>query len=97
MSVEELFSGSMVEFSRRTRTNSIGLMIDLARRGLGNIMQTRVGVEREVRSGELIFIPLRDPKLQPRRLMLMSRAKAEISDAASAFATSISQRFEQLM
>lgn len=96
MSVEELFSGSMVEFSRRTRTNSIGLMIDLARRGLGNIMQTRVGVEREVRSGELIFIPLRDPKLQPRRLMLMSRAKAEISDAASAMATSLAQRFEQL-
>lgn len=96
MSVEELFSGSMVEFSRRTRTNSIGLMIDLARRGLGNIMQTRVGVEREIGSGELIFIPLRDPKLQPRRLMLMSRAKAEISDAASAFATSLAQRFEQL-
>lgn len=96
MSVEEMFSGSMVEFSRRTRTNSIGLMIDLAKRGLGAIMQTRVGVEREIKAGELLFIPLRDPKLQPRRLMLMSRAKSEISDAASAFATSLTHCFEQL-
>jgi DNA-binding transcriptional LysR family regulator len=96
MSVEELFSGSMVEFARRTRTNSIGLMIDLARCGCGIIMQTRVGVEREVENGELLFIPLSDPKLQMRRLMLMSRAKAEISEAASAFATSLTQRFERL-
>ncbi|TYC58987.1 LysR family transcriptional regulator [Rhodobacterales bacterium] len=96
MSVEELFSGSMIEFSRRSRTNSIGLMIDLARRGMGAIMQTRVGVEQEVRNGELIFIPLRDPKLQPRRLMLMSRAKLEISDAASAFAASLNRAFEQM-
>ena len=59
-------------------------------------MQTKVGVEREIASGELCFIPLRDPKLQPRRLMLMSRAKSEISDAASAFATNLSQCFEQL-
>jgi len=96
MSVEELFSGSMVEFARRTRTNSIGLMIDLARCGCGIIMQARVGVEREVENGELLFIPLSDPKLQMRRLMLMSRAKAEISEAASAFATSLTQRFERL-
>ncbi|WP_346910940.1 LysR family transcriptional regulator [uncultured Roseibium sp.] len=96
MPVEEMFSGSVVEFSRRTRTNSIGLMIDLARRGLGAIMQTQVGVEREIATGDLCFIPLRDPKLQPRRLMLMSRAKSEISDAASAFATNLSQCFEQL-
>ncbi|WP_157015583.1 LysR family transcriptional regulator [Mesorhizobium xinjiangense] len=96
MSVDELFAGSMVEILRRARTNSIGLMIDLAKRGQGSILQTRVGVERETRSGELRFIPLRDPKLQPRRLMLMSRSKGEISEAASAFATSLSQRFEQL-
>ena len=31
-SVEQMFSGSFVEFSRRARTNSIGLMIDLATR-----------------------------------------------------------------
>jgi DNA-binding transcriptional LysR family regulator len=95
-SVEQLFSGSMVEFYRRTRTNSIGLMIDLARRGLGSIMQTRVGVEREIERGELLFIPLREPKLQPRRLTLMSRAKAEISEAALAFATILGHRLDRL-
>lgn len=96
MSVEQLFSGSMVEFYRRTRTNSIGLMIDLARRGLGNIMQTRVGVEREIEGGELLFIPLRDAKLQPRRLSLMSRGKAEISEAALALATTLAHRLDQI-
>ena len=97
MPVDELFSGTMVDVSRRTRTNSISLMTDLAKRGLGIIIQTRVGIEKETTGGELRFIPLRDPKLQPRRLMVMSRAKAEISDAASAFATSLAQRFETLV
>ena len=95
-SIDEIFSSSMVEFSRRTRTNSITLMIDLAKRGLGYVLQTRVGVEKEIADGSLVFVPLRDAKLRPRRLMLMSRAKAEMSDAASAFAASLTHRLEHL-
>ena len=95
-SVEDLFGGSYVEISRRTRTNSIRLMIDLATRGLGTIVQTRLGVERELARGELVFIPLSDPKLHPRRLLLLSRPKAEISDAASAMAAAFAQAVERL-
>lgn len=95
-SVEEIFAGSLVEFSRRARTNSIGLMVDLAARGLGTILQTRVGVERELARGDLVFIPLTDARLQPRRLHLYSRPKAEISEAASALSASLAQAIERL-
>ena len=95
-SVEELFSGSFVEISRRARTNSIGLMIDLAMRGLGTIVQTRLGVEPEIARGDLVFIPLQDPKLQPRRLLLLSRPKAEISSAASSLSVAMAMAMERI-
>lgn len=95
-SVEELFGGSFVDISRRARTNSIGLMIDLAMRGLGTIVQTRLGVEREVARGDLVFIPLAEPKLQPRRLILMARPKAELSDAATALSVALALAIERL-
>lgn len=95
-SVEQIFSGSFVEFSRRTRTNSIGLMIDLAIRGLGTIMQTKLGVQAEVSRGQLVFIPLTDSRLQNRRLSLISRPKSESSEAAEALSTSLANAVERL-
>ncbi|WP_210527652.1 LysR family transcriptional regulator [Rubellimicrobium arenae] len=94
--VEEAFSGSFVEFSRRARTNSIGLMIDLAARGLGTILQTRMGVEREIERGDLVFVPLADSRLHPRRLQLLSRPKSEISEAASVLANNLAQAIERM-
>ena len=95
-SVEDLFSNSFVEFSRRAQTNSIGLMIDLAVRGLGTIMQTQVGVEREIQRGDLVFLPLTDARLAPRRLHLFSRPKPEMSEAASALAANLQGAVERL-
>ena len=95
-SIEDLFSNSFVEFSRRARTNSIGVMIDLAVRGLGTIMQTRVGVDREIARGDLVFIPLSDARLAPRRLHLFSRPKPEMSEAASALAANLAAAVERL-
>jgi len=94
--VEEALSGSFVEFSRRARTNSIAVMIDLATRGLGIILQTRIGVEREVARGDLVFVPLVDPRLQPRRLHLISRPKAEVSEAASALTAMLATTMERM-
>jgi len=94
--VEEALSGSFVEFSRRARTNSIAVMIDLATRGLGIILQTRIGVEREVARGDLVFVPLSDPRLQPRRLHLISRPKAEVSEAASALTAMLAATMERM-
>ncbi|MDB5523025.1 MAG: Transcriptional regulator [Rhizobium sp.] len=82
--VEEAFGGTFVELNQRARTNSIGLMTDLAKRDLGTVLQTRVGIEQDIAEGSLRFLPLRDPRLQLRKLMLLSRPEKDLSHAASA-------------
>jgi DNA-binding transcriptional LysR family regulator len=93
--VEEAFSRSFVELTPRARTNSIGLMVDLAKRDLGTVLQTRVGIEQEIADGTLKFVPLRDAKINPRKLMLLSRSEKEMSDAASAFGKLLAQSIER--
>lgn len=95
-SVEQMFSGAFVEFSRRTKTNSIGLMIDLATRGLGIVLQTQMGVQTEIARGQLTFIPLSDPGLSLRRLTLVSRPKGEVSEAAQALADVLTSTLEAM-
>jgi DNA-binding transcriptional LysR family regulator len=96
LSVEEAISRSIIDLTRRSRTNSIGLMIELAKLDLGTVLQTRIGVEAELAEGSLIFVPLRDPKIPPRRLMLLTRPEREMSDAASAFAAQLARTVMQL-
>ena len=88
-SVEQALGGTFMEFSRRMSTNSIALMLRMARRGLGVILQTRFGAERELGRGELVFLPLKDARLQPRRLMLLARSKTEMPEAAEALAAAL--------
>jgi len=96
VSVEEAFNRSLIELTRRSRTNSIGLMIDMANMNLGTVLQTRVGIEREIADGTLTFVPLRDPKINPRRLMLLARPEKEMSDAALAFGGLLAEAIEGL-
>lgn len=95
-SVEEALEGSLSGFVKRAGTNSIDLMVDLAIRGLGIALQTRVGVERELARGDLVFVPIRDPRLRPRKLTLITGRKTEISEAASALATMLVRRIEAM-
>ncbi len=96
ISVEEAFNRSLIELTRRSRTNSIGLMVDMASMNLGTVLQTRVGIEREITNGTLTFVPLRDPKINPRRLMLLARSEKEMSEAASAFGALLAEAVEGL-
>lgn len=96
ISVEEAFNRSFIDLGRRSRTNSIGLMVDLAKRDLGTVLQTRVGVEQELADGTLAFIPLSDTRLAPRKLMLLSRSEKEMSDAASAMGKLLEQSIERV-
>lgn len=95
-SIEETFSRSLTDLNRRSRTNSIGLMIEMAKRGLGAVLQTRVGIEQEINDGSLIFVPLRDSKFNPRKLMLLSRSEKEMPDAASALGKLMAQIIERI-
>lgn len=69
-------------------------MIDLAKRDLGTVLQTRVGIEQEIADGTLTFVPLHDAKVNPRKLMLLSRSEKEMSDAASAMGRLLAQSLD---
>jgi DNA-binding transcriptional LysR family regulator len=96
ISVEEAFNRSLIELTLRSRTNSIELMVGLAHLNLGTVLQTRVGIEREIAAGALVFVPLRDPKISPRRLMLLARSEKEMPDAATAFGALLAREIERL-
>ena len=95
-SVEDAIARSFGDFRRRALTNSIGFMIDLAAQGVGVAFQTRVGAEREIASGALVFVPIRDAQLRPRKLLLISRAKTHMSEGAAALAKALAQMVEDL-
>lgn len=94
--LEQALEGSVSGLLKRSATNSIELMVDLACRGLGVALQTRVGVEREIARGDLVFVPVRDPRLRPRKLMLITGRKGEISEAAGALAALLVRRIEAI-
>lgn len=94
--VEAAMKEQAVEFTPRAVTNSIHLMTDFALRGHGAAFQTRVGVERELERGSLIFLPLADPQLRPRKLLLIGRAKAHLPGAPAALAKMLSEAIESL-
>jgi len=96
MTIETALTEQAVEFTPRAVTNSIHLMTDFALRGHGATFQTRVGVERELARGSLIFLPLNDPQLRPRRLLLIARAKAHLPGAPAALAKMLSEAIESL-
>jgi DNA-binding transcriptional LysR family regulator len=95
-SLEQAFARASVDLAPRARTNSIGLMVDLAARDLGTVVQTRVGIEQELAAGSLSFVPLRDSRLPPRKLMLLSRSEKELPDAASALGRLLIEAIERL-
>ena len=95
-SVENALGRALVDLQPRARTNSIGLMVDLARRDLGTVLQTRVGIEQELAERTLAFVPVRDPRLPQRKLMLLSRSEKEMPDAASALGRLLIDMIEKL-
>jgi len=95
-SVQQMLEGSVVQFTRRASTNSIGLMAELAIRGQGIILQTRMGVQDEIERGLLAFLPLADPRLGLRKLALLGRPKTETAEAAQALADIIAAEIDRM-
>ncbi len=95
-SVGEAFGRGGIDLTRRARTNSIGLMIALSRRGLGMLLQTRIGLERALAQGDLVFLPVADAKLPPRRLVLIGRPKSQPCEVMGALADSLGRAVDRL-
>jgi DNA-binding transcriptional LysR family regulator len=96
VSVDEALSSMPLEMGRLGRTNSIGVMIDLAVRGAGLALQTRLGAERELREGSLVFVPMRDPKLRARKLNLIARSGSALSEAATSLTATLTRILQSL-
>jgi DNA-binding transcriptional LysR family regulator len=94
--IEGAIADAGVELGVRATTNSIALMADLALRNQGVTMQTRVGVERELARRELVFVPLADPQLRPRKLLLVARSKVHLPGAPAAFAKMLGEAMDAL-
>ena len=65
--------------------NSLRLMASLARRGSCIAFQTPIGIEQELASGELVWIPLSDKRLPLDRLKVVARQGAGGRPALDAF------------
>lgn len=83
--IEPLLAPVRREAMVRTEVNSLRVMSALVRRTPSVGFLTRVGIEHELRAGELVWIPLVDEALAEDRLMVVSRAGAIPSLALAAF------------
>jgi DNA-binding transcriptional LysR family regulator len=95
-SIEEAMQYAFGTINPRSRTNSISVMTELTLHGCGIAFQTRVGVEKELAERKLMFLPLRDSRLRPRKLVLMARSQARLSHAAAAFKDMIASGLDRL-
>lgn len=75
--------------------NSLRLMASLARRGSCIAFQTPVGIEQELASGALVFVPLQDRRLAADRLMIVRRSGQGGRPAADAFVSLAAERLLQ--
>lgn len=96
LSIKAAMLHSDIAFDPRAVTNSIHLMADIAARGHGITFQTRVGVEQELGRGDLIFVPLAEPQLLPRKLVLIARSKIHLPAAPAALAAMIGAAIQDL-
>jgi len=95
-SIEGALQESRIEFDPRAVTNSIDLMAKCVVGQMGIAFQTRVGVENELSRGELVFVPLRDPVLRPRRLVLAARGRNFPTEPSARLAKLLSAAIEKL-
>ncbi|WP_445682743.1 LysR family transcriptional regulator [Radicibacter daui] len=80
----------------RAISNSIDTLLHLAEMGHGITLQTRLGAESEIAAGRLAFIPLSEPGLKPRELVMICRSERQLPHGPVALATQLASRFETL-
>jgi DNA-binding transcriptional LysR family regulator len=94
--IEDAALQSGVELQVRAVANSINELIDFTVNGDGVTFQTRVGVERELERGDLVFVPLLDRSLKPRKLTLIAAGHGQLPEAPAALAVMLTQAVSAL-
>lgn len=94
--LDAAIAGSAVQFHMAVCSNSFQLMRELAREGMGIAFQTTVGIESELQSGELVYVPLSDSMIVPSVLVALVRAKQELHAAATIFLDDVQKTFSSI-
>lgn len=93
--VEPLLGRSRRQMHVRGECNSLRLMSALVRRSHAVGFLTAVGIERELRDGELVWVPLADSDLVDDRLMVVARIGTIPSLAVAAFSDFVEERWRE--
>lgn len=95
-SIEAAMHKATIPLSARVITNSIYLMNLLAAGDAGVAFETRLGTLREQARGELVYVPLAEPRLKPQRLGLYARSEGQSSFAVTQFAKMLIAALDKL-
>jgi DNA-binding transcriptional LysR family regulator len=85
-----------IPLTARVVSNSLYLMNRLVAEGTGVAFETRVGVSREIDNGELVYIPLSEPELEPQHLSLKARPESRLAPPAEALAKMLASELSNL-
>ena len=77
-------------------SNSIMLMKELVMRGMGVGLMTEMDADKEVRAGQLVYIPLADKPIPPSVLTLCVNSERQLSLAASTLLQVVKSRLERM-
>jgi len=92
--LDAAMADSSLQFHVAVCTNSFQLMRELAREGMGIAFQTAIGIEDELRAGDLVHVVLKDVAVKPSVFVALVRAKQQLHVAASMFLEGIRRSFE---
>jgi len=93
--IDQGLNGVAAQVTPAYECNSLRLMASLARRGACIAFQTQIGIEHEIRGGQLIFKPLTDRRLPLDHLKLVRRQKLTARSPLSAFLDLTRRRLQQ--
>jgi DNA-binding transcriptional LysR family regulator len=94
--LDAALAASGVHLQMAVCSNSFQLMRGAVREGLGIAFQTSIGIEAELRAGDLVYVPLRDRAVVPSILVALVRAKKALHAAAAVFLQEVSRTFASM-
>jgi DNA-binding transcriptional LysR family regulator len=95
--LEDLLKRSLLSAEPVITTLSRDFMIAMAQRGSGIAFQTPLGIERELKEGSLLFVPMIEPGLKAQQLTVLVPSKRQPSPTASLAAEAIRAGVAELL
>ena len=81
--LEDILKRSSLSAEPVVTTLNRDFMIGMAQRGSGIAFQTPLGIERELKEGSLVFVPVLEPGLKPQHLTVLVSARRQPTPTAS--------------